>query len=143
LLSLAALTTTISLLEIPVSYFVDEKGWGRKKATFMAASLVFLLGIPSALSLGAYEWFTNLPFFKIGFLDLIVILFANYSLVFGVFLIAIFIGYKWGIKAAIGEIELEGNVFRYKRVWAFLIRYLSPIAIVSILGYIIVTGNYF
>ncbi len=143
LLSLAALTTTISLLEIPVAYFVDEKGWTRKKATLWASVLVFVLSIPCALSLGAYEWFTSLPFFKIGFLDLIVIIFANYSLVFGVFLIAIFVGYKWGIKSAVQEIEEEGNVFANKRIWAFLIRYVSPLAIIAILGYIIITGNYF
>ncbi|MFC2123656.1 sodium-dependent transporter [Bacteroidota bacterium] len=143
LLSLAALTTTISLLEIPVSYFVDEKGLSRRRATFLAGALVFMLSIPSALSLGAYEWFSNLPFFKIGFLDLIVIIFANYSLVLGVFLIAIFVGFKWGIKSAIKEIEEEGNIFVYKRIWSFLIRYVSPLAIIAILGYIIITGNYF
>ena len=143
LLSIAALTTTISLLEIPVSYFVDEKGMSRKRATIWAGTLVFMLSIPSALSLGAFKWFSDLPFFDIGFLDLIVIVFANYSLVIGVFLIAIFVGYKWGIKSAIEEIEEEGNVFSYKRIWAFLIRYVSPLAIIAIMGYIIVTGNYF
>jgi NSS family neurotransmitter:Na+ symporter len=143
LLSIAALTTTISLLEIPVSYFVDEKGMSRKRATIWAGTLVFMLSIPSALSLGAFKWFSDLPFFNIGFLDLIVIIFANYSLVIGVFLIAIFVGYKWGIKSAVEEIEEEGNVFAYKWIWAFLIRYVSPLAIIAILGYIIVTGNYF
>jgi NSS family neurotransmitter:Na+ symporter len=143
LLSLAALTTTISLLEIPVSYLVDEKGWSRTKATVAAGSFVFLMGVPSALSLGASEWFSNLPFFHVGFLDLIVIIFANYSLVVGVFLIAIFVGYKWGIKGALEEIEAHNNEFRFKHIWAWLIRYISPVAIIVILGYIIITGNYF
>jgi len=143
LLSIAALTTTISLLEIPVSYFVDEKGMSRRQATIWAGTLVFMLSIPSALSLGAFKSFSELPFFNIGFLDLIVIVFANYSLVIGVFLIAIFVGYKWGIKSAVDEIEEGGNVFIYKRIWAFLIRYISPLAIIAIMGYIIITGNYF
>ena len=37
LLSVAALTSTISLLEVPVAYFVDEKKWSRKKATIWMA----------------------------------------------------------------------------------------------------------
>jgi NSS family neurotransmitter:Na+ symporter len=143
LLSLAALTTTISLLEIPVSYLVDEKGWSRMKGTIAAGGFVFLIGVPSALSLGASEWLSRLPFFHIGFLDLIVIIFANYSLVIGVFLIAIFVGYKWGIKGALEEIEADNYEFRYKRIWAYLVRFISPVAIIAILGYIIITGNYF
>jgi NSS family neurotransmitter:Na+ symporter len=143
LLTLAALTTTISLLEIPVAYFVDERKWSRKKATILASLIVLLLAVPSALSLGASGWLSKLPFLKIGFMDFIVIVFANYALVIGAFLIAIFVGYSWGIKTALHEIELYGNHFRLKRVWSFLIRYICPFAILSIMGYIIITGNYF
>ncbi len=143
LLTLAALTTTISLLEIPVAYLVDEKGWSRKKATVLASLIVFLLATPSALSLGASPWFSNMPFLKIGFMDFIVIVFANYALVTGAFLIAVFVGFSWGIKPALEEIELFGNLFRYKKSWTLLVRYICPLAILSILGYMIFTGNYF
>ncbi|MBS0000223.1 MAG: sodium-dependent transporter [Cyclobacteriaceae bacterium] len=143
LLTLAALTTTISLLEIPVAYFVDERGWSRKKATLLAASIILLLAIPSALSLGASGWLSKLPFFGIGFMDFIVIVFANYALVIGAFLIAVFVGYSWGIKPALHEIELYGNNFRLKRVWTLLVKYVCPVAILAILGYMLVTGNYF
>jgi neurotransmitter:Na+ symporter, NSS family len=143
LLTLAALTTTISLLEIPVAYFVDEWKWTRKKATLVASLIILLLAVPSALSLGASDWLSKLPVFKIGFMDFIVIVFANYALVIGAFLIAIFVGYSWGIKPALGEIELFGHHFKMKKLWSFLIRYICPFAILSILGYILVTGNYF
>jgi len=143
LLTLAALTTTISLLEIPVAYLVDEKKWSRKKATILASIMVLLLATPSALSLGASAWLSKIPFFDIGFMDFIVIVFANYALVTGAFLIGIFVGFSWGIKPALQEIELFNNRFRLKRIWTMLVRYVCPIAILIIAGYMIITGNYF
>jgi NSS family neurotransmitter:Na+ symporter len=143
LLTLAALTTTISLLEIPVAYLVDEKKWSRKKATIVASFIVLLLAVPSALSLGASEWLSELPFIKIGFMDFIVIVFANYALVSGAFLIAIFVGFSWGIRPALQEIELYNAKFRLKKLWILLVRYICPIAILIIAVYMIITGNYF
>lgn len=143
LLTIAALTTTISLLEIPVAYFVDEKGWSRRKATGLGSLLVFGLAIPSALSMGGNAFLSKIPGLGIGFLDLIVIVFANYSLVIGAFLIAVFVGYKWGVKQAIHEIESGGNHFKLRKLWEILIRYISPVAVAIILVYIVATGNYF
>jgi NSS family neurotransmitter:Na+ symporter len=142
LISLAALTSTISILETPVAYFVDERNWSRKKSTILMSSVAFVMGVPSAISFGASEWFSNLPFFKMGFLDMMNIVFGNYSLTIGAFFVAVFIGYKWGIKSAIKEIEQLGNIFKFKLIWAFLIQFICPIAIATILGYIIITGNY-
>ncbi|MFB6249521.1 MAG: sodium-dependent transporter, partial [Salinibacter sp.] len=53
LLSIAALTSSISLLEVVVSYFVDEKEWSRRKSVWIIGGIVFLMAIPSALSQGA------------------------------------------------------------------------------------------
>jgi len=141
LISLAALTSTISLLEIPVSYFIDERNLPRSKVTLGLGLTAFVMGIPSALSLGATEWFSNLPFLKMGFLDMMNIVFGNYFLTIGSFFIAIFIGYKWRIKSAVHEIEQQGNIFEFKHIWTFLIRFICPIAIAIILGYIILVGK--
>lgn len=143
LLSVAALTSTISLLEVPVAYFVDERKWDRKKATLLMGISAFILGIPSAISLGAVKSFSVLPFLDFGFLDFMNALFGNYSLTIGSFLIAVFAGYKWGIKNVLNEIEQDGVTFLYKNIWSFLIRYICPVAIVLIIGYIIITRNYF
>ena len=59
LLSFAALTSTVSLLEVPVSYVVDEHGAKRKKAVWMMAGLIFVIGIPSMLSGGYSGFFTE------------------------------------------------------------------------------------
>src|SRR5690606_16376897 len=59
LLCFAALTSTISLLEVPVSYLVDEKKFSRGKAVVIMAAVVFTVGVPSMLGFGAVDTFTN------------------------------------------------------------------------------------
>ncbi len=59
LLSVAALTSTISLLEVQVTYMVDEHKSQRNKVVWGAALLTFLVGVPSALSQGATDYLTN------------------------------------------------------------------------------------
>ncbi|RED94362.1 sodium-dependent transporter [Marinoscillum furvescens] len=59
LLSFAALTSTVSLLEVPVSYVVDELGYGRKKAVILVAVVIFLIGIPSLLANGYSAFFST------------------------------------------------------------------------------------
>jgi NSS family neurotransmitter:Na+ symporter len=143
LVSLAALTTTIAVLEVPVAYFIDEKKWPRGKATLCASSIVFVIGVPSALSLGASKWLSRLPLLKIGFLDMLNIVFGNYSFTLGALFVSLFVGYKWTTRSAVSEIEQQGNVFRHKNVWAFCIRFICPAAIAVILAYIVVSGKYF
>ncbi|MFW6131907.1 MAG: sodium-dependent transporter [Candidatus Aminicenantaceae bacterium] len=131
LLCVAALTSTLSVLEAPVSYFIDERNWSRKKAAFMVGILTFILGIPSALSSGGMDFFTKLNFF--GIVDTI---FGNISLAVGALLVSLFIGYVWGIKNASKEV-LSGNPkFKIRPLWSFSIRFLSPIAIIIILIFI-------
>lgn len=143
LLAVAALTSTISLLEVPVAYFVDDHGWSRKKAVVLMGLITFIIGIPSALALGANNFFTTFIKENFGFLDFMNALFGNYSLSIGAFFIAIFAGYQWGISAVAKEIQEQGNIFFFRRVWSFLIRFICPIAIFIILAYIAWTGNYF
>jgi NSS family neurotransmitter:Na+ symporter len=143
LLTVAALTSTISLLEVPVAFIVDEKKWTRKKAVVLTAGLAFIMGIPSALSQGSVNWLSKLPILHIGFLDFANILLGNYSLTSGALLIAIFVGYKWKFKYVIEEITLENNTFYLQKAWMFLIRYFCPIAILLIFAYILITQNYF
>lgn len=59
LLSFAALTSTVSLLEVPVAFVVDEMGVRRKRAVWGIAVVIFVLGIPSLLSQGASDFFSN------------------------------------------------------------------------------------
>ncbi len=59
LLSFAALTSTVSLLEVPVAYVVDELKIKRKSASWWVALVIFLVGIPSLLGNGAVRFFSS------------------------------------------------------------------------------------
>jgi len=137
LLCVAALTSTISLLEVPVAYLVDEREWPRKKAALVVGFLSFVIGVPSALSFGGMKFFTRIDFF--GKFDFI---FGNISLAVGALLICLFVGYVWGVKNVIKEIFSGNPKFRIRPLWVFSLKFLSPLAIIFILIFIkkIVSG---
>ncbi|MCX6581259.1 MAG: sodium-dependent transporter [Candidatus Aminicenantes bacterium] len=119
LLILAALTSTISLLEVPVAYLIDERKWGRKKANLVVGILTFLFGIPCALS-GKF----------LGLWDLI---WGNLSLSIGAFFIALFVGHVWKTANALREISQGTKTFKLAGLWAFWLKYISPVIILLIL----------
>lgn len=113
LLSVAALTSTVSLLEVPVSYFIDEHKWARPRATSFMALVIFLLGLPSMLSQGAVSFLSPPNFIRFegkdqSFLDLISGLFLDVGLPLGGFLMCIFIARHWSTHNLAEEI-LDGN----------------------------------
>ncbi len=131
LFSIAALTSTISLLEVPVAYFVDEQSWSRRKAAVLLGLFIFLLGIPSALSSEGMKFFT-----KIDFMGKVDFIFANVSLAIGALLICIFLGYVWGVKNAVQEVYSGNPNFKLGKLWGFSIKFLSPVTILIILYFI-------
>ena len=131
LLLLAALTSTVSMLEIPVAYFVDERNWSRQKATFIVGGFCFFLGIPSALSMGGVETFT-----RWGFLSKMDLVFGNIVLAVGALAICLFISYVWKVKNALKEIAFGNDRFRLKPLWVFSVKYLAPVVIIIILIFI-------
>jgi NSS family neurotransmitter:Na+ symporter len=131
LFSIAALTSTISLLEVPVAYFVDERNWSRNKAAIFVGLFIFCLGIPSALSSGGVSFLTKFDF--MGKMDFI---FLSLFLPIGALLVCIFLGYVWGVKNAAKEVFSGNPGFKLRSVWSFSVKYLSPIAILIILYFI-------
>jgi NSS family neurotransmitter:Na+ symporter len=132
LVLIAALTSTVSMIEVPVAYVVDEKHWTRKKAVTVMSIAAFVVGTPAALAHGASEFWTSLPGIGTDFFTVISTAFGEISLSVGAFFIAIFAGWVWGVGKVTNEIELGGNVFYFKRLWRFLIRYVAPITIFAI-----------
>jgi len=131
LILIAALTSTISMLEVPVAYFVDEKNWSRQKAALLVGLFCFLLGVPSGLSNGGVGIFTKWQFLRN--MDLV---FGNIVLALGGLIICIFVGYIWRIKNALKEISFGNARFRLKPVWVFNIKFLAPVVIILILIFI-------
>jgi NSS family neurotransmitter:Na+ symporter len=135
LLSIAALTSTVSLLEVVVAYFVDERRWSRKKSVWVVGSITFLIGIPSALSAGVVDSLTNMTFFgKTSFLGIMDYFWGNISLAIGALLLSIFIGWVWGAKRAGEEFRGGSEISNGTvRTWTFFIRYVCPVVIFIVL----------
>lgn len=143
LLAIAALTSTISLLEVVVSYFVDEKGWNRTKAVTILGAACFALAVPSALSQTQGSFFSSLPGLGIDFLSLQNIIWGNYSLSIGALMVCVFAGWKWGVPAAIASLESSGHRLPGASAYGFLVKFVCPVAVAGILVYVIVTQQYF
>ncbi|MBM7615076.1 sodium-dependent transporter [Alkaliphilus hydrothermalis] len=127
----AALTSSISLLEVVVSYVVDEMNWERKKASLIFGILIFLMGIPSSLGLGVWSNIKLIGGKDI--LDSMSFLAENVMMPLGGLLLCIFIGWVWGLDNAYKEVTNDGKVkFGLMHVWGFVIKYVAPIAIAVI-----------
>lgn len=133
LLSMAALTSTISLLEVPVAHLIDARGWTRKRAVLSVAGVTFLLAVPSVLANGASSFFSSLPGLETDFLSLMATVWNNYSLPIGGFLTSIFVGHVWRVDRALSELLGHHAWFPGAPAWAFLIRWICPIAILGII----------
>ncbi|MDR9419673.1 sodium-dependent transporter [Gracilimonas sp.] len=118
LLSIAALTSTISLLEVPVSFVIDEFEVKRKKAAWTVGLGILVISI-------AVSFFPVL----IGWFDY---LFNSIGLPLGGFLICIFVGYFWTTDNAINEMEYGFAGIKqtlFSKVWPIFIKYICPAAI--------------
>lgn len=142
LLSVAAVTSSISMLEVPVSYFVDEKKSLRPTCAVTVGLVAFVVGIPSALSNGGNEWLSNIELFgQTGFFSILDQVFGTLALIIISLMLSIYAGWAWKPKNVIAEIEqgcpwftkpLIGGISP-SGVWAFFIKYVCPIVISLVL----------
>jgi NSS family neurotransmitter:Na+ symporter len=128
LLTAAALTSMVSLLEVPVSAAMRRFGAGRRKATAVVVALVFLLGLPSALGFGVLE---HIRFGGRGILDAVDSAVSDILLPLGGLAIALFAG--WRIERAVALREADFGDTRAGRAWIWLLRIPVPAAIALIL----------
>jgi NSS family neurotransmitter:Na+ symporter len=133
LLFVAALTSTISLLEVPVAHVIDKYGWSRHRAVVLVTIVTGALAVPSVLSQGATPALSSLPGVGIDFLTLMATIWNNFALPIGGLFIAIFVGWRWRGNGAMTELTAEGATFPGARLWLFLVRYVCPIAIFLII----------
>jgi NSS family neurotransmitter:Na+ symporter len=140
LLSFAALTSTVSLLEVPVSYLVDEKQVPRTRAVWLTAGFIYLAGIPSLMANGYSDFFTN--FITYGgsekatdFMTFIGHIANDTFLPFGGLLISIFAAYFWKKENLVAELENGypnfGKTFIAKYI-GFAVSYICPLVLASI-----------
>lgn len=135
LLSFAALTSTISLLEVPVAFLVDEKKWHRGKAVAVMAVIIFAIGLPSMLGFGATDVFTNFTYYEgmsKSFMDVVQDIFFVVSLPLGGFLLSVFIATRWKSHNMSEEISIGNNNYKGSMIEKFfniMITFICPVVL--------------
>lgn len=143
LVAFAALTSTISLLEVVVSVFIDELEWSRTKATLISGGAIFAISILCALSLGGNAALSNFEFFegKAGFFATLDHFASNWQLPIGGFLITIAVGWFMTRESTESELAAGGTPAWYSYgAWRFFIRFVAPAAVGAILVGVIFFG---
>jgi neurotransmitter:Na+ symporter, NSS family len=127
MLTFAAITSTISLLEPTVAWLLKITRLKRGTIAFLSGFLIWFIGIGTVLSFNLWQHDT---LFGETFFDALDYLTANIMLPVGGLLITFFVGWRMDrelIKASF----YTSNTIAFK-TWFFLTRYLAPIAIIFV-----------
>jgi NSS family neurotransmitter:Na+ symporter len=130
LLVMAALTSSISMLEMIVAYFYQEHHISRPLASIGATIVCLILGTFCSLSFGIWK---DVTLFGLGFFDLFDFIVAKLIMPLGGMLICVFLGWVVDEKVLRSEITNTGTIHApYYPAYRFIIRYLAPICIILI-----------
>ncbi|MCF0177463.1 MAG: sodium-dependent transporter [Bacteroidales bacterium] len=131
-LFMAAITSSISLLEVAVAYFVDEHKFNRKKVVGVLFLVFLFFTALCSLSHGALADF---KIFGKTIFDLFDYVSANVLMTLGGLFIVLFTGWIWGKKKFVAEISNKGTLKLpnwFVNIVFFLIKYVAPIAILTV-----------
>ena len=130
LLAIAALTSSISILEVVVAHLVEDFKVSRKTATIAMTLVITLFGIPCSLSFGVMSDVTILG---ANFFDTADHIASNFLLPLGGLCISLFVGWKMARTDVAEELSNSGTVnISYLPVFLFLARIVAPIAITAV-----------
>ncbi len=158
LLTVAALTSGISLLEVVTAYFVDERNWPRRRAAIVMGAIIFALGALCAISVGDWDRLPALHALlqktfgavKGSFFDVLDHVSSNWLLPLGGLFISLFVGWIWGTRRAAEEVRIgaeayadtslirlmaglnepgERSIGSPLTLWGIFIRFISPAAV--------------
>jgi neurotransmitter:Na+ symporter, NSS family len=145
LLCFAALTSTVSLLEVPVAYFVDQKKFGRKGVVWALALFIFVVGIPSMVSQGMLPALSKLPFYKgRDFLTFVADM-SDIFLTVGGCLMCLFIRYRWKLHNMNAELANGNDTFQgsfLQKYINFTISWVCPI-LLGVLSVLVVFDKFY
>lgn len=130
LLAIACLTSSISILEMPVSYLIETHKMARTKAALLVGAIAYVMGIAVSFSFGIWS---DVTLFGKGIFDLFDYFGSNISLPLGGLAAAILVGWFWGEKEAVAEIsnngEIKGTIVK---AWFPVVKYVVPVTVVLI-----------
>ena len=108
---IAALTSSVSLLEVPVSCLIDRLGWSRARAVWVSTALIFVAGLPAATSLDVLGWMDSV--------------FGGLLLILGGLLLALLLG--WVVPNRFqDDLEGSGTPVPLQRLLLVMLRWVSP-----------------
>ncbi|WP_100331075.1 sodium-dependent transporter [Bacillus xiapuensis] len=126
----ATLTSAFSMLEIIVASIAKGDRSKRKSLSWLAGLLIFLVGIPSALSFGVLS---EVVIFNKTIFDAADFLVSNLLMPIGAFLIAIFIPLKMNKQLLYDELSKgAGNIKSWFALWLLLLRFVVPVVIIIV-----------
>ncbi|MAD74418.1 MAG: sodium-dependent transporter [Rheinheimera sp.] len=120
LMSIAALTSSISMLEVPVSYVVENRKVARNKAVWLIAAIIFSI---SVLILANFE-------LLFGF---VIALTTQYSQPLLGLMLCIFAGWIWNRNSILAELKKGDSQAEHSwfwRVWPWYVKFVCPVIIV-------------
>ncbi|MFZ5610344.1 MAG: sodium-dependent transporter [Pseudomonadota bacterium] len=127
LLAIAAITSSISLLEPVVSWLEEHRGFPRARSAPAAGLAVFVVGLGSALSFNAWD---DVTFLGGTIFDNIDFLTNNIIMPTGGFLLVVFAG--WVVSRAAMRSELHSITDIQFALWRAMARYVCPVALILI-----------
>lgn len=128
LMLFATLTSSMAMLEIVVSTSIRAKYERRKRASWGFGILIFVIGIPSALSFGVLS---DTKIFGQSIFDFADLITSRIGMPIGALAISIFAGFVLTKSQTIGELDTHPVIYK---AWRFLVRYAAPAAIIIIIG---------
>ena len=139
LLFFAAITSSVSILETIIAVLTEELHWNRKNALTGVCIFVFGIGMLYTLSqtyleLNGIWWSLETGVQPICFGDALESLTDRFLLPLAAFFLTFFVAWIWGIDAAVQESTSDGAYpFRFAQLWAWLLKFVVPIAIATIM----------
>ena len=134
LILVAAVTSSISLLEVPTAYGIGEHGWSRPKSALIFGGGAFLIGIACLLGYNVWSDVRPLGFWDLfadtDILDTVDGFTGKVMLPVGALLTSIFIGWKADTNLLRTTTGLSPLAFG---IWRFLLAWLCPLAVAIIL----------
>jgi NSS family neurotransmitter:Na+ symporter len=127
LVTFAALSSAVSILEVAVTYFSETKGISRNKMALIAGGVIYVMGY---FPLFSFNKLSDVKILGKNFFDLFDVIASNYLLPIGGLLIAMFIGWVLG-KDAVKDIVKKDGIATTALLW--LLRVVAPLAVFVIL----------
>lgn len=129
----AAITSSISLLEVLVANAMEIFGITRKKAAFATALLTLVLGIPSALAGSKWLFPTWHVIYGKNFFETMDYLVSSWLTPFAGLFTTIFVGWYWKKHFSIEEFK-SGTKSKWLALpWYYSVKYLAPVAVIIII----------